>query len=135
MSVIGLSVLAMNERTDTVNSTPDDLLTRKETAVFCKISERTLDRQTELPPRAINRAPHYVPQVRCVRLDRHQDRHPAAERSQIETPANYRRGLRMLSKAGELFCSIFCGFRKRLRQDLRRYHGYSKNFIHKSAFH
>lgn len=32
-----------------MNSTPDDLLTRKETAALCKISDRTLDRQNDLP--------------------------------------------------------------------------------------
>ncbi len=32
-----------------MNAFSDALLSRKEAAVFCKISERTLDRQTDLP--------------------------------------------------------------------------------------
>lgn len=32
-----------------MNTSPDVLLSRKEAAAFCKISERTLDRQTDLP--------------------------------------------------------------------------------------
>ncbi len=32
-----------------MNNSPDDLLTRKETAALCKISDRTLDRQNDLP--------------------------------------------------------------------------------------
>lgn len=34
---------------DAVSTTTDTLLDRKEAAVFCKISERTLDRQPDLP--------------------------------------------------------------------------------------